>query len=184
MMTLTQGLQGALLLAGGRADGIEHVAWDREGAARSFWALALCLPAFLFLRLLDWAWTGMPTHPGHATALQLLAYVTGWLGFAVLSRPMAAALGREERWPLFIAAWNWCNVVQYLLLVAAAIPRLLGAPEWLDETVGLVAVFWAIWLEWYATRLALDLSRLPAAAMVMVDILLGIGLSAVVASLT
>ena len=50
--------------------------------------------------------------------------------------------------------WNWCNVVQYLLLVLAGLPLLLGAPDWIDQTAGLVALGWALWLEWFAARVA------------------------------
>jgi hypothetical protein len=184
MSGFASGLSGALLLAQGRAEGLDRVGPAPQDAARSFWAGVLCLPAFLFLRVLDWVWQGAPPHPDHAMALQLLAYVVGWAGFALASRPLVDAFGRMPRWPLFIAVWNWCNVVQYLLLAGAALPRLLGAPEWLDETAGLVAIGWAIWLEWYAIGLALDLGRLPAAALVALDLGIGLGLSAITVGLT
>jgi hypothetical protein len=50
--SVTSGLHGALLLARGRADGLRYVEDDMAGAARSFWAAAICIPAFLCLRLL------------------------------------------------------------------------------------------------------------------------------------
>ncbi len=182
---MASALSGAWLLAQGRAEGLARVGPEPRDAQRSFWAAALCLPAFLFLRLLDWAWQGgVPAHAGHAMALELMAYVTGWAGFALASRPLVAAMGRLPRWPLFIAVWNWCNVVQYLLLVAAALPRLLGAPEWIDETLGLVAVGWAIWLEWFAIRVALATGRMQAAALVALDLGIGLALSAVTAGLS
>jgi hypothetical protein len=181
-MTVAAGLQGALLLARGRAEGMALV--DANSAARSFWALALCLPAFLFLRVLDWMWDGLPAAPTHASALELLGYLIGWLGFAVASRPLVASLNRADQWELFLATWNWCNVVQYLLLVAASIPRLLGAPDWISETAGLVALGWALWLEWYAARLSLDIDALPAAGLVALDVGIGIALSAVIGALS
>lgn len=183
-MTVATGLHGALLLARGRADGIQHIDPGREGALRSFWALALCLPGFLALQLADWADSGVPRAPAHAMGLELLAYVVGWLSFAVASRHLVAALGRGERWLLFLGVWNWCNVVQYLLLVAAAVPHLLGAPDWLGETASLVAVGWALWLEWYAARLTLDVGRLAAAGLVAFDLAIGAAISAVVGGLT
>jgi hypothetical protein len=182
-MTVAAGLQGALMLARGRAEGILHVDAGRAGAARSFWAAALCLPAFLCLRFLDWSVDGLPggvtAVGGHTIALELLAYGTGWLGFAVASHAIARRMGREARWPLFIAAWNWCNVVQYMLLVAAALPRLLGAPEMVDQTAELVALGWALWLEWYATRIALGIDGLAAGGLVGIDLAIGLLLSAI-----
>ena len=172
--SVAAGLQGALLLARGRSEGLLSVEPGELGAARSFWAMALCLPALLLLRVLDWTVGGWPARPAHALAAYVLAFVVGWVGFALLSRPLAASLGRLPRWPLFVAAWNWCNVVQYGLFVASSLPAVAGMPPWLVQTVALVGVGWALWLEWYATRLALDVSRLAAAGLVAADVLLGV----------
>ena len=97
-------------------------------AARSFWAVAVCLPAFLCLHLLDWATGGMPPAPAQELPLDLLGYVIGWAGFALLSHWLAGLIGRGSLWPRFITVWNWCNVVQYLMLVAAGLLALLGLP--------------------------------------------------------
>jgi hypothetical protein len=177
------GLQAALLLARGRSDGVQHVDNDLRVAARSFWAAGVALPAFLCLRLIDWATDGAPPHAGHAWALDLLFYVIGWAGYAVLSRPLVARLGRAQHWPRFITVWNWCNVVQYLLLVVAGLPLLLGAPDWIDQTAGLVALGWALWLEWFAARVALDVSGFAALGLVGLDITLGLVLSGVTGAL-
>jgi len=174
------GLQAAFLLARGRAEGMRHVETGLDGAARSFWAAAICLPAFLCLRLLDWVDGGPPLRVGHALAADLLGYVIGWVAFALLSRELARMLGRAESWPRFIAAWNWCNVAQYGLLVLAGLPDLFGAPGWVQQAAGLIALGWALWLEWYATRLALEIPVLPAIGLVVLDVVIGL----VVASVT
>jgi hypothetical protein len=173
------GLQAALLLARGRSEGMALLVGtpDAEMAAtsRSFWAIALSLPAFVALHLLDWAQTGLPPHAAHRFALDLAGYLIGWIGFALLSHRLATMLGRGARWPRFIAVWNWCNVIQYLMLVVGtALPQLLGLPDIVQQTAWLVAMGWALWLEWYATRLALDLSRVQALALVAADFALGL----------
>jgi hypothetical protein len=176
-------LHGALLLARGRPDGLLLIlappTAEMAVAARSFWAMALCLPAFLCLHLLDWADGGMPAEPARALMADLLAYVIGWVGFALLSHRLAGGMGRGDFWPRFITVWNWCNVVQYLMLVTAALTGLLGLPPLLAQTVWLVAAGWALWLEWYATRLALAVPGGAAAAMVGLDFSLGLFLVAV-----
>jgi hypothetical protein len=164
------GLQAAFLLARGRADGLRHVETGPDGAARSFFAAMICLPGFLCLRLLDWVDAGVPLRVGHALAADLLAFVIAWAGFALISRHVAILLGREDRWPRYIAAWNWCNVAQYGLLVAAGLPGLLGAPDFVQQACGLIALGWALWLEWYATHLALEIRLWPAVGLVALDV--------------
>jgi hypothetical protein len=185
LATLTNGLRAALLLAQGDPAGLRLLDAGQQpadqGAAtarRSFWAMALCLPLFAALRLLDWTQGGMPRRLGHAVALEAGSFVIGWVGFLLLSRPLAAWFGRAGRWPRYVAVWNWCNVAQYALLAASELPALLGAPLWAQQMAALVAVFWAIWLEWFATRLALELGLWTAALLTALDIGLGAGLSA------
>ena len=110
--------------------------------------------------------------------LDLLSYIIGWIGFALLSRPIAEAMGAAPHWPRFIVLWNWCNVVQYLLLVLASVPGLLGAPALVQEAVSLIAIGWALWLEWFAIKLALEVSTLAALGLLGLDLSIGLALTA------
>jgi hypothetical protein len=170
---VSSGLHGALLLARGRADGVRYVEADMAGAARSFWAIAICLPAFVCLRLLAWTAAGQPPHLAHSFMLDLLAFGIGWCGFAVVSYRVVGAMGLAERWPRAIALWNWCQVVQYLLLVVSSIPGLLGAPAPLDQVAQLVGIGWALWLEWFGFRLTLGIGVVAAAGLVALDVAIG-----------
>jgi hypothetical protein len=172
--SMVSGLQAALLLARGRTEGLRRVDDDMAGAARSFWAAAICLPAFICLRLLAWMSAGVPAHPAHLLALDLVTFGVGWCGFAVLSHRVVGAMGLAARWPRFITLWNWCNVVQYLLLVLFSIPGLLGAPPLLDQAAQLFGLGWALWLEWFAFRLTLGVGGLVAAGLVALDVAIGI----------
>ncbi len=172
--SVTSGLHAALLLARGRAEGLRYIEGDAAAAARSFWAAAVCLPAFICLRLLAWTSAGLPTQPAHVFALDLLSYGIGWCGFAVLSHRLVDAMGLGTRWPRFITIWNWCNVVQYMLLVVFSIPGLLGAPPLFDQAAQLFALGWALWLEWFAVRLALGIGIIPAAGLVALDVAIGV----------
>ncbi len=182
--TVANGLSGAILLARGRADGLARVergvaGWDVDvGAARSFWAAAISAPALVSMRLIEWTAQGRPANPGHALMLDLLVFVIGWTGYAVISRTLVAALGRAGRWSAYIAAWNWCNVIQYALLLLASIPLLLRAPAPVAATSELVALGWALWLEWFTARLALDVPGMAAAGLVALDLSIGLLLSA------
>jgi hypothetical protein len=184
MSPMVAGLQGALLLARGRREGLLAVPSDARGVRLSFLAAVLCLPPYLCLQLVDWALHGMPGHLAHAVALLLLGYVVNWCGFALLSRTVVTVLGRGERWPLYVAAWNWCNVAQYMLLVGATVPALLGLPGWIAQTAGLAAAGWAVWLEWYAARLSLGGAPGAALLLTVLDVAFGEALTARVSSLS
>jgi hypothetical protein len=175
---LGSGLQGAFLLACGRPAGLALIAAppaeEHAVAARSFWAMAVSAPAFLCLHLIDWAGGAVPPDAAWSLTQDAFGAVVGWLGFAALSHWIAGRIGRAEQWPRFITAWNWCNVVQYLMLVVAGLPALFGLPALLVETVWLVALGWALWLEWYATYLALAVSARVAVALVGLDFALGL----------
>lgn len=156
------GLRGALLLARGRAEGAALMEPGARGALHSFWAMAACLPILGLL--------AAGAADGAAPfAASLAAYAVGWLAFAVLSHRVAGAIGAGARWFGFIAVWNWCSVVQQALVAAGNLPVLLGAPGPLPIVLALVAVGWAIWLEWFATRVALGVGGLAAAALVLLD---------------
>jgi hypothetical protein len=181
-VSVATGLHAAMLLARGRPEGLRYLDPGEDGAAPSFVAALVCLPAFAALRLLDWSEVGAPADFTHAALLELLSYAIGWAGYAIAAHAVLAATGRLARWPRFIAAWNWCNVAQYALLLAAQVPLLLDAPAWISEIVWIVSICWAIWLQWFAARLTLDVGRLVAAGFVALDLAIGVLLGALVGS--
>jgi hypothetical protein len=180
------GLHAAWRLARGNADGatmLEQATGSAaQLAARSFWAVPLCLPAFICLHLLGMTDSAAPGEPARAFAMDLLGFVIGWVGFALLSHRLAGVLGRGALWPRFIAAWNWCNLLQYLFLLLAAVPTVMGLPDFIAETAWLVAMGWALWLEWFVTRLTLAVPGRTAAALVALDLSFGMLLMALAGS--
>ncbi len=174
---LASGLRTAALLAAGRPAGIAGIEPGLAGARRSFLAAFLSFPLFVLLRLLDWSEGGLPPHPGHVAVLDGLGFVVGWAGFALITRPLVGAIGRAPLWPRYLAVWNWCNFAQYVLLAFGAMPEILGAPAIVQQTAALVTFGWAIWLEWYGTRLALAIGGVPAALFTLLDLAIGIALA-------
>lgn len=179
IVTMGTGLHAALLLARGRADGIRLVESDMQGATRSFWSMAVCVPTVIALRLMAWAGPGLPANASRILGRDLLIFLAGWLLYAVVTYYLAPRFGRGERWPLFIAAWNWCNVVENVLLVFGGIPALLGAPHVIDQVAQLVTMGWALWVEWYAARIALGVGPLSALWLVLLDQTIGLLLAMV-----
>jgi hypothetical protein len=182
---IVAGLAGALLLARGRAEGLSLVESSPAGAWRSFVAALICLPALLGIRFFSWAAFGTPAG-GMPRALiaELTAYAIAWVGFALLSLPLAQGWGREASWPRFIAAWNWTNMVQYALMLVLTVPAALGLPPVVTQALTLGGIGYAFWLEWFVARHALGVAGGRAAALVGLDLALGLFLAGMIRNLS
>jgi hypothetical protein len=178
---VTLGLFAAVRLACGRADGVVLVPGDRNTIIRSFWSIALCVPSVICRLLMAWAETGIPADAAHLLAREVIVFILGWLVFVEVTYRLAPAIGRAERWGRFIAVWNWCNVIEGILVVIGGIPGTLGAPPIVDQACELVMIGWALWLEWYATRLAFGVGRMTAVGLVLLDQSIGIMLASLAA---
>jgi hypothetical protein len=174
------GGRGIALLTFGQPAGIRAFSNDIAATRRSFVTAILSLPIFVMFHLLSWLAGVGPLEPPHAMILDLLSFPISWAGFALLSIPLVRMLGVEQQWPRYIAAWNWSNLGQYALLFVTSLPVVLHAPSIAGETSALVGYGWALWLEWYVTRLVLNVSPAAAALLVAVDV----GFSAIVSLVT
>ena len=174
------GGRGIAMLTFGKATGILAYTNDLAVTRRSFVTALFSLPIFMMFHVLDWLAGVGPIDPPHVMALDLLTFPISWAGFALISRPLVRMLGAEQHWPRYITAWNWSNLAQYVLLFVSSVPVVLHVPAIAAETCALVGYGWALWLEWYVTRLALNLSPTSAALLVAVDV----GFSAVVSLMT
>jgi hypothetical protein len=183
--SVANGLAAALLFARGRPEGLALLANDLATARHSFLAAAICLPGFLGLRLLGWALQGGPREGLFIGVLaETVGYVVAWVGFALASKLMAEQAQRGASWPQFIAAWNWANVVQYAVLLTLMLPPLLGLPAWVGNMLGLAALGYALWLEWFVTRVALGVAGPAAVLFVLLDLSLGLFIGAFTARIT
>ena len=174
---LTVGLNAALRLARGRADGVVLLPGDRNTILRSFWSIALCVPTVVGRLLMSWVDSGLPDDAMHLVAREVIVFIVGWLVFVEVAHRLAPRINRAERWGRFIAVWNWCNVIEGVLVVIGGVPGTLGAPAIVDQACELITIGWALWLEWYATRLALGVGPLAAVALVVLDQSIGIMLA-------
>ncbi|MBO1075369.1 hypothetical protein [Roseomonas marmotae] len=176
---LRAGLRGALMLARGRAEGIMLMPLSAAGAGRSFWAAVFCLPIFLLLRVVL---SDVPLSSRGLLA-ELCGFTVGWAGYALASLPMALAAGRGALWPRFLAAWNWASFVQYGVILLLALLAGLGLPGWLVQGMELAGLGYALWLQWFATALALQISGARAAGFVLLDLVLGMVMSGFVSDI-
>jgi hypothetical protein len=182
---IAAGLAGAFLLGRGRTEGLMLIEDSPEGAWRSFAAALICLPALLAIRLFAWGSIGVPESGAlRALVAEVTAYAIAWVGFALISLPLAQSWGRGGAWLRFIAAWNWTNVVQYALMLALVVPGALGLPMAIVQLLTLGGLAYALWLEWFVARHALGVDGAKAAALVGIDLALGLFLAGMIQTLT
>jgi len=177
------GLAAALRLAVGRPLAALTLADDLATTVKSFWAMALCLPLVVGRVFLLWADIGTPDDAWQGIARELAIFVVGWLIFVELTHVFTGATGRQKLWRRFLVVWNWCNVIEGVMVVAGGIPGLLGALDLIAETAQVVMLGWALWLEWYAARVTLAIGGLAAAGLVMMDQAIGLMLGSLALSL-
>lgn len=144
---------------------------------RSFWAAAICWPLFFLLGLV----AGREA-PGVWLA-EAVGFVAGWAAFALASEVMAGMSGRAQAWPRFIAAWNWANIPQYAALLLLSAPASV-LPAGFGTVLALVALGYALWLEWFVTRTALGIPGPSAVMFVLLDVAIGLFIQGIVGRLT
>jgi len=113
--------------------------------------------------------TGLSTVTLHSLTQDVLVTVVSWLAFAVISHRVAVNTGHGARWPRYITAWNWCNLLQSLMLVAALAASRLGLPDLLSQTLILVILGWMTWLGYFIARVGLGFGVWQGVAMVALD---------------
>lgn len=149
-------LQGMLLLASGRREGITCF----EGTPDAFGAAIAPQLAMLIVGLLQ-VFLVSDKLLGLTKILLSLCVV---LLPAVVSQFYAHRWGRDVLWLRYITAATWCNWVVLLISLGATIlagvlfPAILTQPGFMGALVLSVAVY-EMWLQWYVARVGLGLSR-------------------------
>ncbi|WP_029007924.1 hypothetical protein [Azospirillum halopraeferens] len=164
---------GAFRLARFDAAGLDYFDRTPEGAAKSFYAALVVLPAYAVLLSLR-LWEEMQTVPVmHFLVVESIAYVVSWTAFPVAMITIAAMLDRADRYTGFLCAYNWSSVVQmsvYLPAVLLAESALL--PSGIAEGVVFGAMMAMLTYQWFVMRTSLDIAGPTAAALLLLDLFL------------
>ena len=147
-------LRGVWRLATGRADGFAQIG----NTAQSFLTSLAPLQAFPLVLAALVAGEGRIG----AALLRLFATVCLLLAPPVLSFAVARHWGREDRWPRFAAAFNWCQwavpIVASALFLLVDLLAFAGVPP---AAAGLLLPYglaaYALWLHWFLMRYCLEI---------------------------
>lgn len=176
---VSSGLYGAWRLA--RLDAGAMVWFDRsiEGTNRSFWAGILCFPGFIALLALrvapaTWAHFGV----AHILLVESIGYVVGWTAYPLAALGFCRVLGRDEGGFNFVTAYNWSQILETaLFIIIAVIAALNLLPADAVNLLSALALILVLLYEWFIARVATGAGGLAATALVLLDLVLGAGLS-------
>lgn len=162
-------LYGAWRLARLDRDGMRLFDVSPAGALRSFWAAAVVLPVHLL------SLAALMTLPAEMPMLRLAAalaisYVLLWTAFPAAMITICRLLGRAERFPAFLAAYNWCSALGYMAQVTVVLAAMAVAPDDLAMAVAQATMIPILAYQWYVTRTALAIGGLMAAGLVVIDL--------------
>lgn len=166
-------LAGALRLARFDRAGLALLDGTPEAALRSFRAALYAIPLYIVLLVAE-----PGSVPDTASSLEILlvetiAYVVGWTAFAVVMIPFARNLGRIERYPLFLGAYNWTSLIQVAALTAATLPVWGGLlPDGAGTALVALVTVGCLAYEWFVVRTTLEIGPFTAVGAVAVDVLL------------
>jgi hypothetical protein len=170
------GLYGAWRLA--RRDPQAMVWFDRSvaGVVRSFWAAAVCYPGVVIPVLLQASPSDFQSGAVYRVLLiETLANIIAWCAFPLAALPLCRWVASEERALGFIAAYNWAQVPQtVLMLLIGAAAAFNFAPDYAVAFVVIVAYLACFTYEWFIARIALDAGRQVATVLVLLDLVLSL----------
>ena len=157
-----------------------------EGCLRSFQVMILAAPIYVFYLVVHYAQVTTTADEGQIALAEGLRYVVDWLLYPVIFYEIARRRGWLDRYPRYIAALNWINLPQIILLLfgvslAALLPSAVATPLLL--AIQVVFFYWFMMVtrlvlgaDWLYAAILLVVSYVPSFFLsVLVDRFLGIG---------
>ena len=171
---------GAWRLARFDASGIEVFGNTVEAFWRSFYAAVIVAPAYAVLLMLHFAEREIASGPLRIALVELSSYTIAWVAFPLAMFHIAERISRGDRYLRYITAHNWANLLQVALYLAVAgliETGLLGfgAAAGLTFAAQIVVMIYL----WFIAHVGLDIKGRAAAAVVFLDLLIGIVLTAI-----
>lgn len=170
---VVRGLGGAWRLAHFDRAGQGWIDATAAGFVRSFAAAAIVAPGWVLLKLIVWSDAPTPAAIDWSVAPFVLpsAYIVLWVAYPLLMAGVADVLGRGERWVAFVVANNWMQIVQLAVALPATVVIALLGPPWAIPVALAAQALLAAW-SWFLARVMLDIGGLPAAFVVVIDLVL------------
>jgi hypothetical protein len=153
-------------------------------ALRSFLAPLYGLPFYVAILALDlWHAPRMPDDLALYALVQLIAYVAQVAGFPLAVLGLTRFLGHVEQWPLFVTAQNWFGLPQVAFVLVAVIIDRSGILGSAGALIAIALWFYSLAVEAFISRVTLGVNPLAAVAIVLLDVVIGVGIDKLTAGL-
>ena len=150
--------------------GIEWLDDSVDGFWKSFFCAVLVLPVFMLwvmLAELDAGFLRIVTVEG-------IAYVIHWVAWPLAMAYLAPAIDRDRNYIRYIVAFNWSSaIVAVILILLLTIEQAGLATGNLLILISLIARAIMLSYHWYVARIALEVSGIGAAGLVIAEFVLG-----------
>ncbi len=168
-------LAGALKLARFDQSGAEVFGNSAAEAWFSFIAAFLVAPMVVMWTVLDGFAAPEETPLLTAIIFETLSYMIGWLLFPVVAFHLLVFMGKDDRYPRFINAYNWTAVIQNsLFLVMHLVLGAMGAPEEARALLGMMMLSYVLMYGWFVARTVLEIQTGPAVTVVALDLVVAL----------
>jgi hypothetical protein len=192
---LWRALHGAWRLGFLDTRGLADFDGTRSGGLQSFWAMALLLPINAAILWVKQIIPDDADAAPHNLLVDLFGPLVAWAALIAIMYGLVAWYGRVDRFWLFVSTYNWTQIplgavillsvalaTSASLLVdpnadAAGVPMLAWSVAHIAFGVALTLQLGTLVYEWYVAWLALDSGIPLAIIVVLLDIVMGVGLS-------
>ncbi|MFI4986971.1 MAG: hypothetical protein ACHQF3_06000 [Alphaproteobacteria bacterium] len=178
---ILHGLYGAYRLCRFDMQGLGYFNATPEGFWRSFFSAVLVAPAYFLIVFLDLDLNSVEASLGRILLLESLAYVILVFLYPLIMHYICQALDRQPQYIMYIVAYNWAGVLLNALELPAKAFVASGLSPDAAQVLDLAVLILTIGILWFIARTALQITRLTAAALVALDLLLTIAVNSIVA---
>ena len=174
--TIPEHLRAAAGLAARRTQAMQAFANTPEAAWFSFTAAFVSLPLFIAAMVAG--------SPDGVQSLRVIAdlgpYAVGWLLFPVVMLRVAPAMQCGQYYCRYIAAVNWCAVVEFTAMTALVLLEAAGMiPAEIARFLFLALIVWVLTYQHFVAREALQIDGSKAALLVALRMVLDLAIVAV-----
>ncbi len=167
---IVYGIYGAWRLARLDPGAMSYFERTPEGFWKSFFAAVIVAPGFAIIIVHELGRVELEAGAARMFAVELLAYLLGWVVFPVLVHQICEAIGKREAYIGYIVAFNWGKVIQMALFVPSIGLIAMGAvPGEGDSLLRWVVSILILFYEWFITRTALSVTAMGAVGFVALD---------------